>query len=80
MNRFPLPLTVPLLAAISGVAQDRASILGVFEGRTPCGRIASESPINGCFTTSGAGANQLKYTKRSNAINPNPIIEFLSII
>jgi len=51
-----LPLTAPLLIAASGVAQSRAATLGVFEGRTPCGRIAVE------FTGfPGAGCEKIKW-------------------
>jgi hypothetical protein len=51
MNRLYLvPFTVPLILA-SAAAQSRSSVLGVFEGRTPCGRIAVEFtgfPGDGC--------------------------------
>jgi hypothetical protein len=51
MNRLHLlPFTVPLVLA-APVAQSRPSVLGVFEGRTPCGRIAVEFtgfPGEGC--------------------------------
>jgi hypothetical protein len=51
MNRFHLlPFTVPL-ALTAAVAQSRPAVLGVFEGRTACGRIAVEFtgfPGNGC--------------------------------
>lgn len=51
MNRLYLvPFTVPLILA-SAAAQSRSSVLGVFEGRTPCGRIAVQFtgfPGDGC--------------------------------
>jgi hypothetical protein len=51
MNRLHLlPFTVPLALATAAV-QSRSAVLGVFEGRTPCGRIAVEFtgfPGNGC--------------------------------
>jgi hypothetical protein len=45
-----LPITVPLILA-SAAVQSRSAVLGVFEGRTPCGRIAVEFtgfPGDGC--------------------------------
>jgi hypothetical protein len=56
MNRFHLlSFTMPL-ALTAAVAQSRPSVLGVFEGRTPCGRIAVE------FTGfPGAGCEKIKW-------------------